>query len=132
MRMVYAKRMLLCRDVVAQYKIQLVFAAAFSCDRCDRVVRLAVCLCKDKGCLICIASPRLQDVVCQVHKALRILMADADHGHRPFYNACLHILIACKCDFFFDRSLCHGKFVVAALEMIVAQDRTADDRQVCV
>ena len=59
MRMVNAQRIFPGRDVVPEGQIQLKGIAHFSGNRSDGVVGLAVCLGKNKGSLIGVASPCL-------------------------------------------------------------------------
>ena len=65
MGMIYAERMLLGGDVVAEHQIQLVIIAALSGDGGDGVVRLAVRLRIDEGRLIRVAAPFFQDHIRQ-------------------------------------------------------------------
>ena len=120
MRMIYTERMLLCRNVVAQYQIQLIRIAASSCNRSDRIVRLAVCLGVDECRLVRVASPCEENLVCQIDQTILVCCADTDDRHRPFYNPCLYILISFECDLALHRCLCHGELIMTALEMIVA------------
>lgn len=94
MRMVNAQRIFPGRDVVPEGQIQLKGIAHFSGNRSDGVVGLAVCLGKNKGSLIGVASPLIQDMLCQVDEPCLVLAADTDDGQRPFDDACLHILVA--------------------------------------
>ena len=57
MWMIDTQRMLLGRDVVAQYQIQFKIISTSACNRCDRIVWLSVCLGIDECILIGIASP---------------------------------------------------------------------------
>ena len=60
------------------------------------------------------------------------LAAEPDNGHRPLNSACLYVLIALYGVFLFNGSFRHCKCIVSALEMLVAEDRAAYDRQVCI
>ena len=91
MRMIYTKRIFLCCDVVSQSQIQFKHIACFTCDRCDRVVRFFVCLCKNKCSFISISSPYFQYMSCQIDQTRRIFVADTKYGKRPFDNAGFHI-----------------------------------------
>ena len=51
---------------------------------------------------------------------------------RQVYDAGLHVLKAGERPCLFDGGLGHGKFIVAALEVVVAQDAAAHDGQVSV
>ena len=59
---------------------------------------------------------------------LSSLTADPDHGHRPFYDSCFHILVTVHCKTFLHRCFRHREGVSSALEMVLGQDGTADDQ----
>ena len=120
MRMVNAKRMLFCGDIVSQSQIQLKHFSHLTGNRSNGIVGLAICLCIDEGSFICISSPYLQYMRSQIDQALLIFMADTQNGKRPFDNACLHILISRNCYMLLNRRFCHSKGIMSALEMIVA------------
>ncbi len=130
MRMINSKRMLLCSDIVPQGQIQLEDVSHLPCDRRDRIVRFSVCLCIDKCSFIRISSPRSQNMICQFNQALLILMPDTENRQRPFDNSRFHVLIPRYRHGLFNRRFCHGKCIVAALEMVMAQDRSANDRKI--
>ena len=132
MRMEYAKRMFFGRDIVAEHEIQLVLAVPFARDRRDRIVRLAVRLRINKCRLIGVASPRQQNLICKVNQTLRLLGTNPDDGHRPLYDPGFHILITRKRNRLLDRCFRHRKLVMTALEMIMTQDRSTDDRKICI
>ena len=75
-RVIKTKRTLRCCYIVAECKVKLIHIAALSRDRCDCVVRLAVCLGKHISLLVRVASPCLQDVVCKVDDSLLIRTAE--------------------------------------------------------
>ena len=130
MGMIYAQGMLLCSDIISQHQIHLKIIASFSGYGSDGVVRFSVCLRKDKCRFIGVASPRQKDPIRQLDQAVGIRSADADHGHGPFHNACLYVLKSRNRQFRLHRSLRHGKFIMAALEMIVAQNGTAHNGKI--
>ena len=72
-RMIYAKRMFLGRDVIAQHQIQFEILSAFARNRCDRVVRLSVGLREYKCRLIRIATPCKQDLIRKVDQTILYL-----------------------------------------------------------
>ena len=78
-RMVYAKRMLLCGNVVPESQIQLVQTVFHTCDRGDRVVRCAVCLGVDKCILIGVGTPFAENMVRKVNDPLRVFAAQTDN-----------------------------------------------------
>ena len=56
--------------------------------------------------------------------------ADTDHGHWPFYDSGFHILKSFEGQLFFNRCFCHGKLIMSTLEMIMAQDRSSNNRKI--
>ena len=130
MGVVHAQRMLRGGDVIAQHEIQLILAVPHPGYGGDGVVRLAVGLGKDKAALVGVAAPGSQQLIGQLHKARVILTGQADAAHGPVHDAGLHILKAGEHPCFFNGSLGHGKLIVTALEVVVAQDAAAHDRQV--
>ena len=72
MRMVNTERAFVRRDVVAQCQIEFERIAHFSCDRRDRVVRLAVGLGVNECRLVRICAPLAKDVVRKIDYSLRI------------------------------------------------------------
>ena len=118
--MIDAQRVLLCGDVVTKGEIQFVHAVFHACDRCDRVVRRAVCLGEDECLFVGVGAPFSEDVVGKVDDALCVFPAQTDHGQRPFYDAGLHIFVSGDGEVLCDRRFRHGKCIVSALEMIVA------------
>ena len=130
MRVEHAERMLRRCDVVAQDEVQLIVYAAAAGNGRDGVVRLAVRLGKDEGALVRVAAPCAQDTVGQLHKAVAVRAGQAQNGHRPLDDARADIVKAAEADRLLDRRALHGKCVVPALEMVVAQDGAADDGQV--
>ena len=130
MGVVDAQRVLRGGDVVAEHEVELEPAVPHPGDGGDGVVGLAVGLGKDKAALVGVAAPCGQDLVRQVHKALVVRTGQADAAHGPVDDACFHILIAGEDPCLFDGGLRHGELVVAALEVVVAQDGAAHDGQV--
>ena len=130
MRMVDAERILLRGDVVAQDEIQLIVVAAAARNRRDRIMRLTVCLGEDKRILIRVAAPCAENLVRKVDETRAVCAAQADGGKRPLDDARLDIRKACKADFLFNRRLGHGEGIAPALEMVVAENRAADNRQI--
>ena len=119
-------------QVVAKNKIQFVVCASAACDRCNRIMRFPVCFCQDHRCFICVTAPACKDSVCKVYQLLRIFGGQTNNGHRPFHNACFDIFITLKRNLCLNRCTFHCKCIASALEMIVSQNRTADDWQVCI
>ena len=120
MRMIYAKRILICRQVVSQSQIQFKHIADFSCDRCDRVMWLSICLSKDVCIGVGIASPCTKYMVSQIDQTFLVFAANTQYGQRPFYDAGFHILVSRDLNVFLDRCFCHCKLVIAALIVVMA------------
>ena len=93
-------------------------------------MRFAVCLCKNKCCFICIASPHFQYMCRKIDQTIRVFMADTKHRQRPLNDASLYILITRDCHMFLDRSFCHCKCIMTTLKMIMAQNGAANNRKI--
>ena len=119
-RMVNAERVLLCRNIIPKRQIQFVHTVFHSCNRSDGIMRLSVCLGKDKCRFICISSPCFQYMIRKVDQSLFILMTNSKYGKRPLHDSGLYIFITRDCHFLFNRCFCHGKRIMASLEMVVA------------
>ena len=130
--MIYAQRVFLGGDVVSQHQVKLVHIAVLAGNGSDGVVRLAVSFRKDESSLIGVASPLGKDNVCQLHKSACVGVSEPYNGHGPLYSSHCNIFKALYLVFLFDICLCHWKGVVSALEMLMAQDRAAYDRQICI
>ena len=128
--MINAKRMLLSSDIIAEHQVELIVVTALSRDWSDRVVRRAVRERVDESVLIRISAPGVQYVVGQRDDAVRVRPAEPDAGHRPVHDTAGDVLKSLHREGPLHRRLGHGKIVVSALEMVVAQDRSAHDRQV--
>ena len=118
--MIYAQGEFLCGDIVSERQIQFKGILHLPGNGSDRIMGLPVGFCVDKGFLVGIASPCVQDMLCQVNQAFLVLVADTDDGQRPFYNACLHILKSRDREMLLDGRLCHGKGIVASLIVVMA------------
>ena len=131
-RMVHTQRMFFCGDVVTQYQIQFIFVSTFSGDRCDGVMRFSICFRKDKGIFVCITTPIFQKHISAINQTMMVFMGNTDNGHRPFHNAHFHIFKTLADCFPFHFCPFHSKSIPSTLEMVMGQDRTAYDSQVCV
>ena len=129
-RMIDAKRMLLRRDIVPEHQVKFIFVTAFSRNRRDGIVWFPIRLRKNKCCLIRIPAPFCKNDIRKLDDSVVILMGKTDNGHRPLDNTSADILKAPDRKRLLDRCLCHRKLIVAALEMVMAQDGTAHDRQI--
>ena len=132
MRVINTERILLGSYIVSQNEIKLVIPVSHSCDRCYRVMGLAVCLCKYERSFVCITAPCCQYLVSKINNSFLVGAAEPYNRHRPFNYTCRNILIAPEAQLRFDRSLCHSKGIVAALEMLVRKNRSAHYRQISI
>ena len=130
MRVVDAKRKFLGGDVVAQDEIQLIVLSAPASDGRDGVVRLSVRLREDEHALVAVAAPVVQHPLGQVDHPFRVRAAQAQYRHRPADDPRPDIREVAEAVFFLRLRPRHGELIVAALEVIVAQDRPAHDGQV--
>ena len=130
MGMVHPERMLTGGDIVAQDQVQLIIFSTLSGDGRDGVMIFSLRPGKDESLLIRITAPAPEDPVSQVDQALLIRSADADDRHGPFDDPGADILISFKHKRCLHPRLGHGELISAALEMLVAQDRPAHDRQI--
>ena len=128
--MVHAERVLLRRDVVAQREVELVNAVHTAGNRRDRVVRLAVRFGKDERSFIRIAAPLFEHARGELNQALRLLRAQTQNGNRPVQNARFDVLKSANRAMLLDARPRHRECVVAALIVVVRQNRAADDRQI--
>ena len=123
---------LLGGDVAAQHQVQLVEVPPAAGNGGDGVVGLAVGECENGAAFVGIVPPGVQDFLGQLRKALGVLSVQADDAHGPLDQARLNVLVAPESDGGFHGGGLHGEGVVAALEVLVAQNGAADDGQVCV
>ena len=80
--------------------------------------------------LIGIAPPGIQDLLGQFRQATGIAAIQANDAHRPLHNSCLNVLEAPESNRSLHGSRLHGEGIVAALEMLMAQDGAAHNGQV--
>ena len=125
--MINAKRILFCCNIVSKCQIQLKSISHLTCDRRDGIMRLTVCLCKNKCSFVCIASPVFQHMCRQIDQSLLIFTPDTQNRKRPFHDTGFYIFISWNRHMLLDLSLRHGKCIMSALEMIMAQDRTTNN-----
>ena len=130
MGVVHTQRMLRGGDVVAQHQIQLIFAVPHPGNRRDGVVGLAIRLGKDKAALVGVAAPSGQKLIGQLYKACIIRTGQTDAAHGPVHDTGLHILKAGEHPRLFNRCFGHGKLVMTALKVVMAQDTAAHDGQI--
>ena len=120
-RMVNSQREFFRRNIISEHQIQLVGIAFLSGNRRNRVVRLSVSLRVDKGSLIRIGPPVSQNFISQINKPFRVCSAKTQEltwASKRFPP--LHLRITFHGKVLFNRCLCHGKCIMAALEMVVA------------
>ena len=132
MRMEESERMLFRRAVVAQHEVELVEAAAAARNRRDRVVRRAIRLCENLGARVAVLAPCAENLLSEVSQLFAVLALQADRRHRPFDTADLDVLKTREGVRLLDRRLGHREGVAAALVVVVREDGSADDRQICI
>ena len=66
-------------DIISQCQVKFVHIADFTCDRSDRIMRLAVCLCKNKCRFIGVSSPYFQHMSRKIHQTVRIFVTDTEY-----------------------------------------------------
>ena len=125
-----AQRVFRRGDVVAEHEVQLESAVPHPGDGGDGVVRLTVGLSVDEAGFVGVVAPCGQDLVGQVHQTAIVLAGQADAAHGPVDDAGFDILVAGEGPALLDGSLGHGELVVAALEVVMAQDGAAHDGQI--
>ena len=119
MRMIYAQRIFLCRNIISQRQIKLKQIISFTGNGRNGIMRFSLCFRKHKGFLICISSPYLQNMRSKIDQTFFILMTDSKNRQRPFYNSRLYIFISRNHYIFLNGGFCHGKGIMASLEMIM-------------
>ena len=130
MGVVHTQRVLRGGDVVAQHQVQLILAVPHPGDGGNGVVGLAVSLGKDKAALVSVAAPCSQQLIGKLHKACVVCTGQTDAAHGPVHDTGLHVLKAGEHPRLFNGGFRHGKLVVTALEVVVAQDAAAHDGQI--
>ena len=90
----------------------------------------AVSLGVDEALFVRVAAPCCQNFICQLHQPGIIGAGEADAAHGPVDDARFHILKAGEDPGFLDGGFGHGEFIMAALEMVVAQDAATHNGQV--
>ncbi len=97
-------------------------------------MRLALCLCKNKCRFIGVSSPCTSSIMSlQVRPGGQNLCGALirSHGHRPFHDSGFHILKSSEWSACFSTgAFAMAKVVMSTLEMVMAQDRSANDRKV--
>ena len=101
-------------------------------DRCDGIVRHTISGCQYLHTCIAVGTPLFQNLAASRSERAPVRCLQPYHRHGPFYNAHLHIRKLRKHIVFFNRCFCHGKSIVAALKMLMAENRTAHNGQICI
>ena len=127
--MEHAQRMLVGGQVVAQHQIQLVPAAFHARHGGDGVVGHAVGLGIDAAGRVGIAAPGCKHLIRQGDHLVAIVAAQHDAAHRPVGHPRLH-RSGGRLQSEAHAGAIHGKYVAAALEVVVGEDGAADDGQV--
>ena len=86
--------------------------------------------CDNAALLIGIAPPGVQDLLRQLGQPPGVFPVQPDDAHGPLDKARLDVFKARETDGGFYRGLLHGEGIVAALEMLMAQDGAAYNGQV--
>ena len=124
-----AQRVLCRRAVVAQHQVQFVFAALPVRHGRDGIVGRAFALGEDIALRIGPAAPGAQHVVRHGNQRVPVRALQHHAAHRPVGQPGLHARHgAFQRDP--DRRVVHGEAVVAALEVVVRENRTAHDGQI--
>ena len=126
----YAQRMLRGSDVAPQYQIQLVQLSPASGNGSDGVVGFSVREGHNAHGFVGIAPPADKNFVRQLGKPYRVFAVQTDDAHRPLHNPRVDILIASEGDFRFQARAFHGKAVMTALKVLMAQDGAAHNGQI--
>ena len=129
-RMVQTHRVLWRGQVVPQDQIQFVLAVPHPRDRCDRVVRLAVCFREDHRLGVAVFAPLCEDYAREVAELLLFRAVQAQDGHRILHDAAVHVLEAQNIERKFRLRFFHRKRMMSALEMLVRQNAAADNGKV--
>ena len=75
-RVVESEGMLICRYIVSESEVKLVFFASAPCNRCYCVMRLTVSECENISLLVGIALPCLKDLVRELYES-RLVEGDS-------------------------------------------------------
>ena len=129
-RMENSERMLVGCYIVSQNEVKLIKLAAAAGYRSYRVMRAAGGFGKYKRRFVGISAPGSKYAVGKVNKAVGISTLQSYNRHRPLDNTCRNILKAAENKAAFYRCLCHCKFIISALKMVVAEYRAADNGQI--
>ncbi|MNJ46717.1 hypothetical protein D3C77_418550 [compost metagenome] len=135
MRMEYPLRVLLIRPVIAQDDVHLIAAVRTTAyNRRYRVMRnrLSV-LFRERQNLsfrITVGFPLLVQIIGSVKQHVWLMAVQAQHGHGPIHDGNRDTLERLMPERRFRRSLLQREGMSAPLEMVMRQDRPANDRQV--
>ena len=130
MRVVHAQGVLRSSDIVPQHQVQFIPASPPPGDGRDGIMGLGFRLRKEEHGFVAVHPPGLQNPVGHVHQPRRVLVGEAQHGHRPLDDSRLHILIAADAYLGLHRRFLHGEGIVSALEVVVGQNRSPHDGQI--
>ncbi|MNW55790.1 hypothetical protein D3C74_334740 [compost metagenome] len=137
MRMENPFRMLFITAVVAKHDIHFIAAVLASAnDRSYRIVRnlvpIHIAKCQHVYFRIAVSFPLLVDLICRFKQGSLILPVQAEHRHRPMHhaggNSRVPFMLKCR----FNRSSLQRKGMFPPLEVIMRQNRAADNRQICI
>ena len=131
MRMEDAKRMLFAGNVAAQCKkdlVSLIFKLAYN--RSNRVVRLAISLCVNRGGLVGIVAPCRDDKLRSLECFFSTGGGEAEDGERPLKNCARYLGELLEFKLFRNFRAHHRELVTSALVVIMREDRSTHNRQV--
>ena len=126
----HTQRMLRSTDVAPQHQIQLIVLPPATGDGGDGVVRLPIREGNHSHALVGVAAPAGENLVSQIRNPVRIAASQPDDAHGPLHNSGIYILISPEGQCLFHSSRFHGKAIVTALKMLVAQDGAAHNGQI--
>ena len=95
-------------------------------------MRFALSLMEYESIRIIIYTPFVKDMLGKVKQSFSVRAAQPYDRHRPFYYAGLNVFKARDCELFLYLCARHGKLIVSALVMVVAQYAASYYRQICI
>ena len=116
--------------VVAENEVAFILGAVHSRDRSYRVVGNSVSLREDTGLLVGVGSPLFKHLCARCGKRSAVIGRQPDNGHRPLDDTSADIRVIAQQERLFNRSPRHREGVASALEMLMGEYRTADDRKI--
>ena len=128
--MVYAQGEFFGGEVISEHQVQLELVPHLAGDGRDGIVRFPVRLRENERGLVAVPPPGRQHLVSQLHQPVGIPAPQAQHGHGPEHDSRLHVLKTFQGKILLNGRFGHGKGVMSALEMVVAQNGAAHNGQI--